>query len=81
MVYLYPLPRTNFVWIFIFIDITQLNDYSYIRDKTQFLISIKDQNPLWTIIFFIYYNLDLLLDFATPISLISGFIFGKYFEL
>ena len=66
---------------FIFIDITQLNDYSYIRDKTQFLISIKDQNPLWfTIIFFLFTIIwILLLGFATPISLISGFIFGKYF--
>ena len=26
---------------FIFVDITQLNDYSYIRDKTQFLIELK----------------------------------------
>ena len=27
---------------FIFVDVTQLNDYKYIRDKTQFLIAIKD---------------------------------------
>ena len=39
---------------FNFLDVTQLNDYSYIRDKTQFLITIKDQNPfLFPILFFL----------------------------
>ena len=40
---------------FIFADITQLNNYSYIRDKTQFLMAIKDQNQFWfTILFFLF---------------------------
>ena len=66
---------------FIFIDITQLNNYSYIRDKTQFLIAIKDQNPVWfTVLFFLFCILwILLLGFATPISLIAGFLFGKVY--
>ena len=39
---------------FIFIDVTQLNDYSYIRDKTQFLIKSKTKSVLvFVIIFFI----------------------------
>ena len=29
---------------FMFVDVTQLNDYKYIKDKTQFLIALKDQN-------------------------------------
>ena len=66
---------------FIFVDVTQLNDYKYIRDKTQFLIAIKDQNSFWfTILFFLFTIIwILLLGFATPISLISGFLFGKFY--
>ena len=66
---------------FMFVDVTQLNDYKYIRDKTQFLIAIKDQNSFWFTILFFLFNIIwiLLLGFATPISLISGFLFGKFY--
>ena len=66
---------------FIFVDVTQLNDYRYIRDKTQFLIEVKDNNPfLFTLLFFLFAIIwILLLGFATPISLIAGFIFGKFY--
>ena len=66
---------------FIFIDVTQLNDYVYIRDKTQFLIEIRNQNLLlFTTLFFLFSILwILLLGFASPISLIAGFLFGKFF--
>ena len=66
---------------FIFVDVTQLNDYRYIRDKTQFLIEVKDANPfLFTFLFFLFAIIwILLLGFATPISLIAGFIFGKFY--
>ena len=65
---------------FIFVDVSQLNDYVYIRNKTQFFIAIKDQNPFWfTTLFFLFSIIwILLLGFATPISLIAGFIFGKF---
>ena len=66
---------------FIFIDVTQLNNYSYIRDKTQFLIEIRDKNLLrFTILFFLFTILwILLLGFATPIALVAGFLFGKIY--
>ncbi len=66
---------------FIFVDVTQLNDYIYIRDKTQFLIEIRDQNLLlFTTLFFMFAILwILLLGFATPIALIAGFLFGKIY--
>ena len=65
----------------IFVDVTQLNDYIYIRDKTQFLIEIRDQNRfLFTILFFLFSILwILLLGFASPIALIAGFLFGKIY--
>ena len=64
---------------FIFVDVTQLNNYSYIRDKTQFLIDIRDQNQiLFTFLFFLFSIIwILLLGFATPLSLVAGFLFGK----
>ena len=66
---------------FIFVDVTQLNDYSYIRDKTQFLFKIKDQNPFWFSLLFFLFTIIwiLLLGFATPISIIAGFLFGKFY--
>ena len=66
---------------FNFVDITQLNNYSYIRDKTQFLMLIKDQNQFWfTVLFFLFCIVwILLLGFATPISLAAGFLFGKLY--
>ena len=66
---------------FIFVDVTQLNDYSYIRDKTQFLFKIKDQNPFWFLLLFFLFTIIwiLLLGFATPISIIAGFLFGKFY--
>ena len=66
---------------FIFVDVTQLNNYSYIRDKTQFLIEIRDQNFAWfATLFFLFIILwILLLGFATPIALVAGFLFGKIY--
>ena len=47
---------------FIFVDVTQLNDYSYIRDKTQFLIDIRDQNQiLLQFLFFLFSIIWILL--------------------
>ena len=66
---------------FIFVDVTRLNDYEYIRDKTQFLIEIRDHNFFWfTILFFLFAIIwILLLGFATPIALVAGFLFGKIY--
>lgn len=66
---------------FIFVDVTQLNDYTYIRDKTQFLIEIREQNLFWfsTIFFLFSIVWILLLGFATPVALVAGFLFGKIY--
>ena len=65
----------------IFVDVTQLNDYTYIRDKTQFLIEIREQNLFWfsTIFFLFSIVWILLLGFATPVALVAGFLFGKIY--
>ena len=66
---------------FIFVDVTQLNNYSYIRDKTQFLIEIRDKNVFWFAAIFFLFSIIwiLLLGFATPIALVAGFLFGKIY--
>mgnify|MGYP001272395232 CR=1 FL=1 len=66
---------------FIFIDVTQLNNYSYIRDKTQFLIEIRDKNVFWFAAIFFLFSIIwiLLLGFATPVALVAGFLFGKIY--
>ena len=66
---------------FIFVDVTQLNNYSYIRDKTQFLIEIRDKNLFWFGFLFFLFSIIwiLLLGFATPIAIVAGFLFGKVY--
>ena len=66
---------------FVFVDVSQLNDYTYIRDKTRFLINLRDQNfiifSILSLLFIIIWIL--LLGFASPIALVAGFIYGKLF--
>jgi len=66
---------------FSFFDITQISNFAYIKDSTKVLIDLKNQNLIiFTVIFFIFtIAWILLLGFASPIALTTGFIFGKYF--
>ena len=66
---------------FSFVDLSQISNYSYIQEKTQILIKYKSENLLlFTLIYFIFCIVwILLLGFASPLALVSGFIFGKYF--
>ena len=66
---------------FILVDVTQLNNYSYIRDKTQFLIEIRDKNLFWFGFLFFLFSVIwiLLLGFATPLAIVAGFLFGKLY--
>ena len=66
---------------FNFVDLSQISNYSYIQEKTQILIKYKSENLLlFTLIYFIFCIVwILLLGFASPLALVSGFIFGKYF--
>ena len=66
---------------FILVDVTQLNNYSYIRDKTQFLIEIRDKNLFWFGSMFFLFSIIwiLLLGFATPLAIVAGFLFGKLY--
>ena len=60
-------------------DITRINDYSYIKEKSEILIKLKNDNVIiFPLIFFIFSVIwILLLGFASPLALVSGFVFGK----
>lgn len=65
---------------FNFFDFKQINDYFYIKEKTEVLIDFKNKNLYFSIFLSILFCIIwvLLLGFATPLALILGFIFGKY---
>ena len=66
---------------FIYVDITQLNNYGYIRDKTQFLIEFREKNYILFALMFLAFVIIwiLLLGFSSPLALVAGFLFGKFF--
>ena len=67
--------------VFVNIEISSLNDYSYIRENSEELIKFKNDNKnLFIIIFFFLFSIlwVFFLGFGSPIAIISGFIFGKW---
>ena len=65
---------------FSFFDIRQINDYSYIRENAQILISFKNENfSIFILLFFIFGIIWVfLLGFGTPLAITSGFLFGNF---
>jgi len=63
---------------FTFLDFKELSNYSYIRENTQFLIKIKNNNfTIFSFSFFLFAIIwVLLLGFGSPVALVAGFIFG-----
>lgn len=68
---------------FSLVDITELNNYSYIRERSQVLLDFRNSNLLlFCVTFFLFIIIwILLLGFATPIAIITGYIFGKFYGL
>ncbi len=62
------------------IEISSLNDYSYIRENSEELLIFKNNNKnLFILAFFLFSVLWVFfLGFGSPIAIISGFIFGKW---
>ena len=67
-------------FVFSFLDLTRLSDYSYIKENTKSLIEFKDNNTTSFVITFYLFVIVwiLLLGFGSPISIVCGFIFGKW---
>ncbi len=67
--------------LFSYLDMKDLTNYSFIRDKGQLLINFKNENFFGFTILFIIASVVwvLLLGFGSPIAILAGFIFGKWY--
>ena len=71
-----------FLWyLFTNFSIKELTSYEFIKNNRNNLIALKDDSFILTSILFIVFLIIwvLLLGFATPVLLISGFLFGKWY--
>ena len=70
-------------FLFSFIDLRDLTSYELIRSNQDTIIQYKNNNLLFlTLSFFIFSVIwYLLLGFASPILIFSGFVFGKWFGI
>ena len=70
-------------FLFSFIDIKYLTSYEFIRSNKNLILKYKNENFLFlTCVFFIFSIIwVLLLGFAMPLLLFSGFVFGKWWGI
>ena len=79
---LYLLIISIFLWLFFSkFSLNDFSNYDFIKQNTENLINLKDNNLLISVSFFILFTIIwvLLLGFGSPIFLLGGFIFGKWF--
>ena len=70
-------------FLFSLIDIKDLMSYEFIRVNREIILDYKNKNFLFlTLVFFIFSIIwILLLGFALPLLIFSGFVFGKWFGI
>ena len=70
-------------FLFSMVDIKDLMSYEFIRSNKDIILKYKNENFLFlTIIFFIFSVVwVLLLGFAMPLLIFSGFVFGKWWGI
>ncbi len=70
-------------YLFSLIDIRALTSYEFIKLNKEIIVDYKNNNfLLLTIVFFLFSIIwYLLLGFAAPILLFSGFVFGKWYGI
>ena len=70
-------------FLFSTVDIKDLTSYEFIRSNKNIILKYKEENFLFlTIIFFIFCIVwVLLLGFAMPLLIFSGFVFGKWWGI
>ena len=70
-------------FLFSIVDIKDLMSYEFIRSNKDIILEYKNENFLFlTIIFFIFSVVwVLLLGFAMPLLIFSGFVFGKWWGI
>jgi uncharacterized membrane protein YdjX (TVP38/TMEM64 family) len=67
-------------FLFSAIDIQDLTNYEFVKSNKEIITKYKNQNFLYLNIIFIIFSIIwvLLLGFALPLLIFSGFIFGKW---
>ena len=70
-------------FLFSIVDINELTSYEFVKSNKDIFLKYKNNNFLFlTLIFFIFCIVwVLLLGFAMPLLLFSGFIFGKWWGI
>ena len=70
-------------FLFSIIDISDLTSYEFIKTNRDTILKFKDENYLFlTVVFFIFCIIwVLLLGFAMPLLIFSGFVFGKWWGI
>ena len=78
----YVLIILSFLWVFFDnFSLSEISSYEFIKNNLEHLNQLKNKNfIIVSFVFFIFTVLwVLLLGFGSPILLLSGFIFGKWF--
>jgi len=70
-------------FLFSIIDISDLTSYEFIKTNRDTILKFKNENYLFlTVVFFIFCIIwVLLLGFAMPLLIFSGFVFGKWWGI
>ena len=78
----YALIILSFLWVFFDnFSLSEISSYEFIKNNNEYFNQLKNNNFfLVSLAFFIFTIIwVLLLGFGSPILLLSGFIFGKWF--
>ena len=74
---------TGLYFLFSVIDIKDLMSYEFIRANREIILDYKNKNFLFLALVFFIFSIIwvLLLGFAVPLLIFSGFVFGKWFGI
>ena len=67
-------------FVFSFVDFKDLTSLEFIKSNREIILGYRDKNYLLLVFLFCIFSIlwTLLLGFATPLLLFSGFVFGKW---
>ena len=68
-------------FVFSYLDLKDLSNYSFIKEKGELLLNFKDNNLIWFVAAFFIFSIlwILFLGFGSPVCILAGFIFGKWY--
>ena len=81
---LYSFILIIFLWLFLSnFTFGEISSYDFIKKNRNFLIEVREENFLLVTLIFLFSTIAwvFLLGFGSPVALLGGFIFGKWFGL